>query len=249
MFKPKSLIPFVTAGHPTLSATRDIVVELANAGAGLIEIGIPFSDPIADGPVIQRSSFDALRHGYSIGDYLGMIREVRSQTDVPLIFMTYLNPVLHFGLERLDREGAAAGLNGLLISDLMPEDYGRPEVPCLKHLKTVFLVAPTSSDERIAAACEAANGFVYVVARTGVTGKQTEVGEGLRRLSDSVRKRTEVPVAVGFGLRTREDVRKVWAFADGAVIGSSVVDFIERHRELSDLPARVAVYFRSELLP
>ncbi|GAB4235534.1 MAG: tryptophan synthase subunit alpha [Acidobacteriota bacterium] len=250
MFASRSLIPFVTAGHPDLEATRDIAVELARAGAALIEIGIPFSDPVADGPTIQRSSFDALRHGYTMDDYLAAVREIRRKTSVPLIFMSYLNPLLRYGLARLDDAAESVGLDGLLISDLTPEeaptvwgDWGAP-----RHLKTVYLVAPTTTPDRLAAICSTATGFIYLVSRTGVTGARTALGETLRDLVAKIRRHTTLPVAVGFGIRAREDVERVWDFADGAVVGSALVEFIEHHRGDRSLPAACG-RFLTRLLP
>jgi tryptophan synthase alpha chain len=250
MFEKNSFIPFVTAGFPDLETTRDIVLGLAEAGSGLIEIGIPFSDPIADGPVIQQASFDALQHGYTISDYLEMVRDVRSKTAVPLIFMTYLNPVLRFGLERLDREGSQAGLNGLLISDLTPEEshVGLSIVESIHELKSVLLVAPTSSPERIHRICEAATGFIYMVARTGVTGRQSQVGDAARRIVGQIRSSTHLPVAVGFGIRSREDVERVWEFADGAVVGTAIVRFMQENVDEHDLSQKVVDFVKRQFL-
>ncbi|MFZ0430083.1 MAG: tryptophan synthase subunit alpha [Acidobacteriota bacterium] len=250
MFERRSFIPFVTAGYPDLETTREVVQRLAAAGAGLIEIGIPFSDPIADGPVIQQASFEALAHGYSISDYLEMVRAIRKTTRVPLIFMTYLNPVLRFGVERLDHEGAAAGLDGLLISDLTPEEgsAGLAVTRSIRQLKLVQLVAPTSTPERIERICAAATGFIYLVARTGVTGRQTRLGGAARELVNRIRDCCTLPVAVGFGIRSREDVEKVWEFADGAVVGTAIVRFMQENRERVDLPQRVAEYVQRQFL-
>ena len=251
MFGRNSFIPFVTAGHPDLETTRDLVIRLAESGAALVEIGIPFSDPIADGPTIQRASFEALRHRYSIDDYLEMVRQVRQHSDVPLVFMTYLNPILAYGIARLDEKGSQAGLNGLLVSDVTPEEWGKSSTTgaLLTRLKSVFLVAPTSPEERIRGAAEAATGFVYLVARTGVTGRQTEFGTSLSEMVTAIRRYTELPVAVGFGIRSREDVRQVWDFAEGAVVGSAIVQFIEEHRGAVDLPGLVAGFLKSHLMP
>jgi tryptophan synthase alpha chain len=248
MFPSRSLIPFVTAGYPDLETTRDVVLELARSGAGLIEIGIPFSDPIADGPVIQRSSFEALRHGYGIQDYLAMVKEVRGRSSVPLIFMTYLNPVLQYGIERLDREGAEAGLDGLLVSDLTPDAAARSGFRA-QRLKLVYLVAPTTAADRVAGISRAATGFVYVVARTGVTGRQTNLDASLAQLVGLVRRSTSLPVAVGFGIRTRDDVTRVWEFAEGAVVGSAIVSFMEEHRRDPDLARQVGHFVREVLMP
>jgi tryptophan synthase alpha chain len=239
-------IPFVTAGHPDLEKTLDIVVSLASAGSHIVEIGIPFSDPIADGPIIQRSSYEALKHGYSFADYLELVRRIRSQTDCGLIFMTYLNPVLRYGLQNLDREGVEAGLDGILISDLTPEEYARMEP--LEALDTVFLAAPTSSDERLRKISEFSKGFIYLVARTGVTGSHSDVDDLVPGTVARIRKHSQLPIAVGFGITSSEDVRKVWQYAEGAVVGSAIVRFIEEHRSEGDLEQKVAEYVRKDLI-
>jgi tryptophan synthase alpha chain len=278
----RSFIPFVTAGHPDLESTEKIVLALAQVGASVIEVGIPFSDPVADGPTIQRSSYLALSHGYGFSDYIQLIERVRSKTDVGLIFMTYLNPVLSYGLEKLDREASTAGLDGILISDLTPEEYlggttterlrgcndqsesagrvGAGESPSdlasgpfdcfsFQRLETVFLVAPTSTEDRLKIICDASTGFIYLVARTGVTGKQTQIDRSLPAVVRQVRRFTDLPVAVGFGIRSKSDVEQVWEFAEGAVVGSAIVDFIERNKQSADLAGRVTGFVNDTLLP
>jgi tryptophan synthase alpha chain len=242
----KCFIPFVTAGHPDLEATREIVLNLAASGSHIIEIGIPFSDPIADGPVIQKSSFQALRHGYSFTDYIDLIRQIRGETEVGLVFMTYMNPVLSYGLEKLDREGVKAGLDGVLISDLTPEEYSRMEP--LEALDTIFLAAPTSSDQRFEKIREVSRGFVYLVARTGVTGRQSDVEASVPKTVERLRRYTELPIAVGFGITSAQDVSKVWQYADAAVVGSAIVGFIEEHRSETDLARKVGEYVRKDLI-
>ena len=244
----KCFLPFVTAGHPDMEMSRRIILELARLGSHVIEIGIPFSDPIADGPVIQRSSFQALRHRYGLADYIDLVRQLRTETDVGLIFMTYINPVLRYGLKLLAQQASKAGLDGILISDLTPEEFtGSLVNNPLEKLDTVFLAAPTSSDQRLQRIAQVSRGFVYLVARPGVTGKRSNleamVPETVRRL----RKYTQLPIAVGFGITSSEDVRKVWQYAQGAVVGSAIVQFIEEHQSDSDLPARVGEYVRNDL--
>ncbi len=243
----KCFIPFVTAGHPDLESTLEIVLRLAGAGSDIVEIGIPFSDPIADGPVIQASSFQALKHHYSMADYLDLVRRIRTQSDVGLIFMTYVNPVLSHGLDRLGVEAREAGLDGLLISDMTPEEHRRLGEP--RHIDTVFLAAPTSTDARLEQIARASRGFVYLVARTGVTGKHSDVGEAVADSVARLRRHTDLPIAVGFGISSRADVEKVWRHADGAVVGSAIVRFIEENRQSPDLPARVGAFVRDRLLP
>lgn len=272
----KCFIPFVTAGHPDLEMTRRIVLKLADLGSHIIEIGIPFSDPIADGPVIQRSSFQALEHGYTMADYIELVRQLRAKTDVGLIFMTYINPVLKYGLERLDKEASAAGLDGILISDLTPEEYQGMKLAAPSHsrlesprnraarvskrsiraatvrersltLDTVFLASPTSSDERLKKIAAVSRGFIYLVARTGVTGKASDVEALVPKTVARLRQYSKLPIAVGFGITSAEDVRKVWQYADGAVVGSAIVRFIDDHRTSPDLADEVADYVKTQL--
>ena len=253
----KAFIPFVTAGHPDLESTLEIVLSLADAGSALIEIGIPFSDPVADGPVIQKSSFDALRHGYTIPDYIELVQQVRSRSDVGLIFMTYLNPVLQYGLSKLDRDASTAGLDGILISDLTPEEYllmsdpdgKRIDRGLFHQLDTVFLAAPTSSNERVKLISSVSTGFVYLIARTGVTGKKTQIDEAFHQSVERVRACTDLPIAVGFGIRSKSDVESVWRYADAAIVGSAIVQFVDEHQLLPDLASRVGDYVRGQLIP
>ena len=242
----KCFLPFVTAGHPDLETSLEILLQLAGAGSDIIELGVPFSDPIADGPVIQRSSFSALEHGYSLDDMLDVIRQFRSQSDTGIILMTYLNPVYQYGLERLEVRAHEVGLDGILISDLTPEESAR--LNPFRRLDTIFLAAPTSSDQRLEAISESSRGFLYLVARTGVTGRHTDVSESVPATVERIRRFTDLPIAVGFGITTRKDVELVWQWAEGAVVGSAIVQFIEENREAPDLPARVGKLVRS-LLP
>jgi len=211
------------------------VIAIAKSGADIVELGIPFSDPVADGPVIQKSSYAALRHGYSLADFIELTRQIRRETDVGLIFMSYVNPLLKFGLKRLDKEARDAGLDGILISDLTPEAYAA--LGCRLDLDTVFLAAPTSSDSRLEKICAASRGFVYLVARTGVTGKHTDLEASVPAAVTRVRRYTSLPVAVGFGVTSKADVQKVWQYADGAIVGSAIVKFMQEHESSPDLVA------------
>ncbi len=244
--KNKCFLPFVTGGYPDLETTRQILLELSDAGSDIIELGIPFSDPIADGPIIQRSSFAALRHGYSLDDFLEVVGEFRSQSDTGIILMTYLNPVYQYGLEKLERRALQVGLDGILISDLTPEEHLR--LKPFQRLDTIFMAAPTSSDARLQAIAESSRGFLYLVARTGVTGHQTDLAESVPATVERIRQYTELPVAVGFGITRQEDVELVWQWAEGAVVGSAIVQFIEENLGSNDLPFRVGEFVRN-LLP
>jgi tryptophan synthase alpha chain len=242
-------IPFITAGDPDLETTRALVVELAGAGATVVELGVPFSDPVADGPTIQRSSERALRKGVSLSDVLAVVADARRETDVPVILFGYFNPVLNFGVERFADEAARAGADGVLVTDLVPEESGDFNAALSRRgLDQIFLVAPTTSDARLRSIAGRASGFVYAVSRAGVTGARTDLSAEAARLVSRVREVSDLPVAVGFGISTPEHVSEVWAYADAAVVGSALVAEIEKHEGRPDLVPRVGDFAR-RLLP
>jgi tryptophan synthase alpha chain len=225
-----ALVAYVTCGDPDIATTREIILAACRAGADIIELGVPFSDPVADGPVIQRASERALKNGTSLQDVLRLASEVRKQTDAGLIVFTYLNPMLRFGMERFCAEAAKAGVDGALITDLTVEeadDYRR--VMAAHNLDTVFLAAPTSPDTRLKAIAEACKGFVYAVSRTGITGTQKQVAADVQSLVKRIRKFTKLPVAVGFGISNAQQFAEVGQFADGVVVGSAIVQLIEQN--------------------
>jgi tryptophan synthase alpha chain len=245
----RGFVPFITAGDPDLTATRELLVELARAGADVIELGVPFSDPMADGPVIQRASERALRHDVSVQHVLEVVADARRATDVPIILFSYYNPLLQFGHERLCGAARRAGVDGLLVTDLAPEEAGEFAATLARHeLDLIFLVAPTSTDARLRMVAERATGFIYAVSRAGVTGAQREVSTAAEQLVERVRATTDLPVAVGFGISTREQVAEVWRYADAAVVGSAIVAEIERHAGAPDLVPRIGAFARA-LLP
>jgi tryptophan synthase alpha chain len=245
----RAFIPFITAGDPDLETTRALVVELARAGATLIELGVPFSDPMADGPVIQRASERALRQSVGVAEVLDVIREARRETDVPVVLFSYYNPLLQFGAERLCAEARRAGVDGMLVTDLAPEEAVEFAATLSQHeLDLIFLVAPTSTDERLRRIAERASGFIYAVSRAGVTGVQSALSAEAERLVGRVRAVTDLPVAVGFGISTREQVADVWRYADGAVVGSAIVAEIERQGDTPDAVAHIGRFARG-LLP
>ncbi len=241
----KGFIPFITAGDPDLKTTRELIVELTRVGATVIELGVPFSDPMADGPVIQRASERALRHGFGLTEILQTVAEVRSQTDVPMVLFSYFNPLLQFGIEKLAREGKAAGVDGILVTDLAPEEAGKfSSVLRAKDLDMIFLVAPTSTDERLKMVAERASGFIYAVSRTGVTGAREEMSAEAEALVKRVRQFSDLPVAVGFGISKPEHVVDVWRYADAAVVGSAIVREIEQAQSPADAVSRVGRFAR-----
>ena len=225
-----SLVAYLTCGDPDLATTREVVLAAIAAGASVIELGVPFSDPLADGPVIQRASERALRRGTTLEQILALAKEVRKRSQAGLIIFSYLNPVLRMGVARFSAVAEAAGIDGALITDLPVEeasDYLREMRQ--RRLATVFLAAPTSTDERLKQIVRASTGFVYAVSRTGVTGARKQMPEDARDLVGRVRKHTKLPIAVGFGISTAEQFAGVGEFADAAVVGSAIVETIERN--------------------
>jgi tryptophan synthase alpha chain len=226
-----SLVTYVTSGDPDLPTTREIVLEAIRAGATVIELGVPFSDPVADGPVIQRASERALKHGTSLDHVLKLAAEIREQSQsVGLIIFTYLNPILRMGLDKFCKIARLAGVDGVLVTDLPVEEAGQYLAEMRKNeLAPIFLAAPTSTDERLKRIAQASSGFVYAVSRTGVTGARKQMSEDAQTLVKRLRKYTKLPIAVGFGISTPEQFGAVGRYAEGAVVGSAIVDLVERN--------------------
>jgi tryptophan synthase alpha chain len=244
------LIPFITAGDPDLETTGRLLVELARAGASVIELGIPFSDPMADGPVIQRASERALLHDFGLREVLDVVTRARPlMLDVPVVLFSYFNPLLQYGLERLSREAAQSGVDGVLVTDLVPEEATAFSTLLRTHdLDMIFLVAPTSTDARLKLVADCASGFIYAVSRAGVTGARLDVSRDAERLVERVREVSELPVAVGFGISNAVQVAETLRYADAAVVGSALVAEIERLAGAPDLVAQVGEFTRS-LIP
>ena len=225
----KAFIPFITAGDPDLTTTEDLLVVLANSGATLIELGVPFSDPMADGPVIQRASERALKHRFGLQEILDTVARARKQIDIPIILFSYYNPLLQFGVKRIAKAAKDAGLDGVLVTDLTPEESGEFEAELRANgLDMIFLVAPTSTDERLKLVAQHASGFIYAVSRAGVTGAQSTVSAEAEKLVNRMRQFSELPIAVGFGISNAEQVRDVNRYADAVVVGSAIVAEMER---------------------
>ncbi len=223
------LVAYLTAGDPTLSATEQFVLALAKAGADVIELGVPFSDPVADGPVIQRASERALRAGTTLTGVLALVKSLRAKTDVPLVLFSYFNPVLQMGLDKFGDAARSAGADGVLITDLTPDEAGEYRLAMsTRGLDTIFLAAPTSTDERLALIAKSSSGFLYVISRTGVTGAKDQLAEELPALARRVRRFTDLPVAIGFGISLPGHVALLGGLADAAVVGSALVEEIER---------------------
>ncbi len=224
------LVLYLTCGDPSPETTRDTALAAIGSGADVIELGVPFSDPVADGPIIQRSSERSLRNGTGVGDVLRIAREIRSRSDAGLVVFSYMNPLLQYGVEDFVEDAAAAGCDGVLITDLPPEEGGEYLSLMKSHgLATVFLAAPTSTDERLKKICELSSGFIYAVSRLGVTGTQKSISTDAEDIVRRIRRFTKLPIAVGFGISTPEQLTKVGHFADAVVIGSAVMELVERN--------------------
>lgn len=242
----KAFIAYLTGGDPTPQHTLSLVLALERGGADLIELGVPFSDPIADGPIIQRASDRALRAGANLAGLLNTVHEIRKHSQIPLLLFSYLNPVLRYGFERLATDASQAGIDGVLLTDLSVEEAAAPVRTIRdKGLDTVFLAAPTSTDHRLRLVAEHSSGFVYLVSRTGVTGEQTSLSSAAAPLIERTRKLTNLPLALGFGISTAAHVEEVARLADGVVVGSAIVKCIEANRTSPDLPAKVEAFTRN----
>lgn len=236
----KAFVAFVTAGDPGLERTEEVALALEAGGADVLELGVPFSDPLADGPVIQRSSERALRRGVTLAAVLDVVRRIRARGGrAPIVLFSYYNPLLAYGLARVCADAASVGVDGVLVTDLPPEEAGEwlPHARAAE-LDTIFLAAPTSPQARLARVCAATRGFVYAVSRTGVTGERTALSDEAAPLVARVRAQTGVPVVLGFGISTPEQVAAAAQAGDGAVVGSALVRFLEEHPD-GDVEERV----------
>ena len=231
-YRKPALVVYVTCGDPDLATTRDIVLAAIEAGADAIELGVPFSDPVADGPVIQRASERALRHGTTLAQVLTLAAELREHAQsTGLIVFSYLNPILRMGMEKFCKVARAAGVDGVLVTDLPVEEAGEYLQAMRAHdLAPVFLAAPTSTDERLKHIAAASRGFVYAVSRTGVTGQRQKLADDAHKLVQRLRRVTQLPIALGFGISTAAQFAEVGEFADAVVVGSAIVEIIERSR-------------------
>lgn len=245
----KGFIPFIVAGDPDPETTSELLVELANSGANIIELGVPFSDPMADGPVIQRASERALRHNAGVAGVLRMIAKARERMTVPVVLFSYYNPLMQYGLAKLGKEAKEAGIDGVLVTDLTPEESADFLVSMESNdLDPIFLVAPTSSDERLQLIAKRTRGFIYAVSRAGVTGARADVSRVAKDLVGRVRQFSALPVAVGFGTSNANQVADTWTYADAAVVGSAIVAEIERCLPSAHVVERVGEFSRA-LLP
>jgi len=242
----KGFIPFITAGDPDLATTEQLLVELDHAGATVIELGVPFSDPMADGPVIQRASERALKNSFGLQDLFDMVARARQQIDTPIILFSYFNPLLQFGVKRVAAAAKEAGLDGVLVTDMTPEESGEFESELRANgLDMIFLVAPTSTDDRLRLVADHASGFVYAVSRAGVTGTRESVSVEAEKLVNRMRRFTSLPIAVGFGISNVEQVRDVQRYADAVVVGSAIVAEMERLGSAADVAEKIGNFARA----
>lgn len=246
----KAFIAYLTCGDPSIAQTASLVLALERGGADLIELGVPFSDPIADGPVIQRASDRALRAGATLPQLLEVVREIRRKSHIPLLLFSYMNPLLRYGFEKLARDAWEAGVDGVLLTDLCVEEAEMP-VRRLREqgLDTVFLGAPTSSDHRLRLVAGLSSGFIYLVSRTGITGEQRSLSASAAPLAARMQALTDLPIAIGFGISTPQQVAEVAEIADGIVVGSAIVKFIETHASDPNLPDALEAFTRSLTAP
>jgi tryptophan synthase alpha chain len=244
------LVVYLTVGDPSIGATREIALAAIDAGAEVIELGVPFSDPLADGPIIQRASERALKRGTRLKDVLGLAREIRAERPhAGLVIFSYLNPILRYGLARFADDAAAAGVDGVLATDMIVEEAGEYLAEMERvGLAPIFLAAPTSPDERLKAIARHSKGFVYAISRTGITGTQTTLTSDAAALVARIRRWTELPVAVGFGISSAHHVAEVAEFADAAVVGSAIVELISRSTP-EEAPGAVARFITGLRLP
>jgi tryptophan synthase alpha chain len=236
----KAFIAYICAGDPSLTATVDLALALEKAGTDILELGLPFSDPLADGAVNQLAAQRALKAGATVSGVLDCVRQIRARAEIPIVLYTYLNPIFQFGFERFHHEAAKAGVDGLLILDLPPEEDQPVDRPL--HIR---LVAPTTPPERIEQICARAAGFIYYVSREGVTGVQSSVASTMGARVSEIRQHTKLPIAVGFGISTPEQARQVAKVADGVVVGSAIVQKISENSADSDLASQVGEFVRA----
>lgn len=241
-----AFVPFITAGDPNLAQTEAIILALEAAGADVLELGVPFSDPVGDGPAIQAASQRALVHGVTAKDIFALIARVRKASELPLLLFSYFNPLLAYGLEQFAKDAAAAGADGVLCVDLPPEEADEYKAALdAAGMCTVFLTAPTTTNERLGIVARQCSGFVYYVSQMGVTGERTELAKDLGEAVERIKKHTAKPVAVGFGISRPEHAREVAKIAEGVVVGSAIVRMIGDLGDQPDTAARVGAFAKS----
>ena len=242
----RALIPYITAGDPDLDITAKLIFTISESGGDILELGVPFSDPLADGPTIQAASQRALKSGTTLKGILEMVREIRKKIDIPLVLMSYYNPLRQYGLEALARDASKAGINGFIVPDLTPEEATDWLKVCKEHsLDTIFLIAPTTSLNRARKIAQMSRGFIYYVSVTGVTGARESLPQDIIENLKQLRKITNKPIAVGFGISSPNHVRMLVPYTDGIVVGSAIVKLIGETKELSQICVKVAKFIKN----
>jgi tryptophan synthase alpha chain len=242
----KALIPYLMAGYPDLDTTRRLVLEAERRGADIIELGVPFSDPVADGPTIQRASIRALEQGVTLREIVRQVASIRERSRAPLVLMTYYNPLLAYGISAFCRDAARAGVDGIIVPDLPPEEGEDLSAACREQgIATIFLVAPTSTERRMRLVNEHTTGFVYCVSLLGVTGARNRLSEGVEEFLASARRQITRPLAVGFGISTPEQAGKMAEQADGVIVGSAIINLMEGCAGADDMVRRVGDFIAS----
>jgi tryptophan synthase alpha chain len=242
----KALIPFITAGDPDLPTTRELAWAFGEAGADLLELGVPFSDPLADGTTIQRASQRALENGVTLKGVIGLVEQIRARSPIPIVLMSYVNPILRMGAREFATRAGDAGVDGIIVPDLPPEEAQQLQGHCTAaQVHMIFLAAPTSTEGRLRRIAEVSQGYIYYVALKGVTGARESVQSGLEASLACLRRLTDKPIAVGFGISTAAQVSHVAALADGVIVGSAIVDRIEQRGRGPGLVEDVAAFVRT----
>jgi len=244
--KKTIIVPYITPEFPVKGTTVPLILALEKSGAGMIEVGIPFSDPLADGPTIQHSSEIAISNGATLRRVLELIAEARTQTTIPLILMGYINPILNYGIEKFLQDAKKSGVDGLIIPDMPPEESDEFRLQCLKNeLSNIFLIAPTSSEERIRYIDSISTDFTYCVSVTGVTGAKNSFDDGFDIFLTRVKKNTTKPFVVGFGIKSKEQIKHISTFANGAVVGSALLQAISENKNIDDAVSAAGQFFSS----
>jgi len=242
----QALIIYITAGYPSLSKTKELIFEIEKSGADIIELGIPFSDPLADGPTIQLASQRALKNHVALKDVISLVRAIRKKTEIPLVFMTYFNPVFRFGVDRFVREASVAGVDGVIVPDLPPDEADSLIKASRKSgFANIFLLTPTSAEKRIKIVSKASSGFIYYVSLTGVTGARARLPQEIKNKIKGIKKFTDKPVCVGFGVSGPGQASQMSEISDGVIVGSAVINIMHKNLGKKDLVKKVGKFIRS----
>ncbi|MEK6691908.1 MAG: tryptophan synthase subunit alpha [Nitrospirota bacterium] len=242
----KALIPYIMAGDPDIKTTEELILEIERSGGDIIELGVPFTDPLADGPVIQKAHYRALKNKVTLRNVLDLVKRIRGKTTTPIVLMTYYNPVFKYGDDTFVKDAVASGVDGVIIPDL-PPDEAKDIIDISKRegLDTIFLLAPTSTPERVRIIAKATRGFIYYVSITGITGAKIEEMDSINKSIERIREDTDKPIAVGFGISAPEEAKRIAEWADGIIVGSAIVRIIEENIDDPSLISKVGEFVKS----